>query len=286
MRSFEYFEPASVAEAVGLLSRYEGRAKVLAGGTDLLVDVKSGRYTPECLVSLQAIPELRAIRYDAEDGLRLGPMVTMRALELSAELRQWYPAISQAASDFTHVAIRNLATLGGNLCHGVPSADLAPPLIAYRARVRIAGPKGEREIGLEDFFLGPRKTALGPEEILVEVCLPALSADTRSVNFRFSPRATGLPVIVVSVAASVDSETKVCRDVRIVLGNVAPTVIRAKGAEGMVRGQRVDRELVDRAAVAAHEEARPREGSLRASAWYKKEIVKVFTRRALTEVCC
>lgn len=286
MRSFEYFEPASVAEAVELLSRYKGTAKVLAGGTDLLVDMKSGRYAPECLISLQAIPALQWIRYDVNEGLRLGSMVTMRAMELSAELRQRYPAISQAARDFTHVAIRNVATLGGNLCHGVPSADLAPPLIVYDAKAKVAGPGGEREIPLEDFFLGPRRTVLGADEILVEVRAPVLAADTRSVNLRFSPRATGLPVIVVSAAAAVDSETKRCRDVRVVLGNVAPTVIRAKGAEEMVRGKRVDRVLIDRAAWAAHDESRPRAGSLRASAWYKKEVVRVFTRQALTEVCC
>lgn len=284
MQVIEYFEPASVAEAVGLLSQYKGRAKVIAGGTDLLVDMKSRRYGPQYIISLQAIPGLQSIQYDGKEGLRLGSMVTMRALELSMELRQKYPAISQAATDFTHVAIRNLATLGGNLCHGVPSADLAPPLIAYAARARVAGPGGEREILLEDFFLGPRQTALRAEEILVEVRVPALSADTRSVNFRFSPRATGLPVIVVCVAARVDPETKICRDVRIVLGNVAPSVIRAIGAEELIKGKRVDAELIDRAAQAAHSEARPRAGSLRASAWYKKEVVRVYTRQALTEV--
>lgn len=284
MQVIEYFEPASAAEAVGLLSQYKGRAKVIAGGTDLLVDMKSRRYGPQYIISLQAIPGLQSIQYDGKEGLRLGSMVTMRALELSMELRQRYPAISQAATDFTHVAIRNLATLGGNLCHGVPSADLAPPLIAYAARARVAGPGGEREILLEDFFLGPRQTALRAEEILVEVRVPALSADTRSVNFRFSPRATGLPVIVVCVAARVDPETKICRDVRIVLGNVAPSVIRAIGAEELIKGKRVDAELIDRAAQAAHSEARPRAGSLRASAWYKKEVVRVYTRQALTEV--
>jgi len=284
MQTFEYFEPASVSEAVALLSRYKGKARVIAGGTDLLVEMKSGRHGPEYLISLQGIEALRSIEYDGKEGLRLGSMVTMRALELSTEVGRRYPAICQAASDFTHVAIRNLATLGGNLCEGVPSADLAPPLIAYSARARVASVGGEREIAVEDFFLGPRQTALGVDEILLGVCVPVVPANSRSVNFRFSPRATGLPLIVVSVAATVEAGSKVCGDVRVVLGNVAPTVIRAVGAEGIIRGKRVDGELIDRAAEAAHEAARPRAGSLRASAWYKKEVVKVFVRRALTEV--
>lgn len=284
MRSFDYFEPTSVGEAVDLLSRYKGKAKVLAGGTDLLVDLKGGRYGTDHLISLQSIPGLQTIQYDAREGLKLGSMVTMRALELSTEVRERYPAISQAATYFTHVAIRNLATLGGNLCHGVPSADLAPPLIAYSARAKVAGPGGQREVALEEFFLGPRQTVLGADEILLEVEVAVLPANMRSVNFRFSPRATGLPLIVVSVAAEVDFETKVCHEVRVVLGNVAPVVIRAIGAEEIIRGRRVDLELIERTAQAAHEEARPRAGSLRASAWYKKEVVKVFTRQALAEV--
>lgn len=280
----EYFEPASISEAVDLLGRHKGKAKVIAGGTDLLVDMKGGRSGPEYLISLQAIPGLQSFEYDTKEGLWLGSMVTMRALELSTELGQKYPAISQAATAFTHVAIRNLATLGGNLCHGVPSADLGPPLMAYSAKAKIAGPHGEREIALEDFFLGTRQTALGASEILLGVRVPVLPPNMRSTNFRFSPRATGLPLVVVSVAATVDPTTKTCGDVRVVLGNVAPAVFRAIRAEETIRGKRVDHELIERASRAAHEEARPRAGSLRAAAWYKKEVVKVFTKRALTEV--
>lgn len=284
MEDFEIFEPTSVGEAASLLSRYHGKAKLIAGGTDLLVDMKNGKVNPKCVIDLQAIAALNSVNYNAETGLRLGAMVTMRSLELSPEIRQKYPPIFQAATNFTHVAIRNIATLGGNLCQAVPSADLAPPLIAYSARAKIVSRSKERIIPLEDFFTGLGQTALDAEEILVEIQAPAPPPGARGRNFRYSARATGLPTVVVSVVATMDPDSKTCREIKIVLGNVAPTPIRAFRAEELIRGKKLDQGLINKAAQVTHEEARPRSGSLRASAWYKKEMIMVFVRKAITEV--
>ena len=284
MRDFEYFEPSTVSEATSLLAKYQGKAKVIAGGTDLLVEMKQERISPKYLINVKTIPHLDYINYDAKEGLRIGALTTIRALEKSTELRQRYPVISQTASQFGNIPVRNVATLGGNLCNAVPSADTAPGLIGLSARAKIVGADGERIIPLEDFFTGSGKTALKTGEILVEIQVPVPPANTKGVYLKYAIRGkSDLPVVGIAVVVTLEPKDKVCKDIKIVLGNVAPTPMRACSAEEIIRGKRIDEAIIDSCAQAASDEAHPRPGSIRASAEYKKAMVKVFTKQAIKE---
>lgn len=284
MAELAYFEPTSVAEAVSLLGRYRAEARVLAGGTDLLVQMKQGKTSLRCLIDLATIPGLDNIEYNATTGLKLGARVTIRALERSTLLQEKYPVIAQAAGRLGHIAIRNIATLGGNLCHAVPSAEMAPALVALSARARIAGPDGERTVPLEEFFVAAGRTVLKPTELLVEIQVPVSPTNTRGVYLKYTARATGLPIVGVAVVATVEPKSRTCQDIRIVVSNVAPTVMRARQAEAIIRGKPISPELIEQSARAAAGEANPRPGSVRASAEYKKAMAGVFTRRALTAI--
>lgn len=285
MKDFEYFEPSTISEATSLLSKYGEEAKVIAGGTDLLVEMKRYHLTPKYLINIKTIPGLEYINYNSEQGLSIGALTTIRALEKSAEIRQKYPIISQTASQFGNIAVRNVATLGGNLCNAVPSADTAPGLIGLSAKAKIAGSDGVRVVPLESFFVGLDSTVLKTEEILVELQVSVPAPNTKGVYLKYTVRGKcDLPVVGVAVILTLEPKDRVCRDIKIVLGNVAPTPIRACSAEEIIKGQIVDEAIIDRCAQVASDEAHPRPGSYRASAEYKKAMIKVFTKRAIKEL--
>lgn len=284
MRDFEYFEPSTVSEATSLLARYKEEAKIIAGGTDLLVEMKQDNIRPKYIINIKTIPGLDYIIYDAKEGLRIGALTTIRALEKSSELRRRYPVISQVVSHFGNIPVRNVATLGGNLCNAVPSADTAPALIGLSARARMVGTDRERIIPLEDFFTGLGSTALKTGEMLVEIQVPVPPANTKGVYLKYAIRGkSDLPVVGIAVVVTLEPEDKVCKDIKIVLGNVAPTPMRARSAEEIIRGKRIDEAVINSCAQAASDEAHPRPGSIRASAEYKKAMVKVFTKQAIKE---
>lgn len=280
---FEYLEPATIEEAVSLLTKYNGRAKVIAGGTDLLVPMRQKVIRPDYVVDIINIPGLDYINYDEKQGLRIGALTTIRSLEKSTELNQRYPVISQAASQLGSVAIRNMGTLGGNLCNAAPSAETAPALIGLSAKARIVGPDGERVVPLEDFFTGPGTTVLKTAELLVEIQVPVLPPRTKGVYLKHAIRGTiDLAIVGVAIIATLEPEAKVCEDIKIVLGAVAPTPMRARQAEEIIKGKKIDDALIDKCAQVASDESRPIT-DIRASYWYRKEIVKVFTRQAIKE---
>ncbi len=273
-------EPASVAEALSLLASYGGRARALAGGTDLLVQIRNKAVKLEYVIDISLIPGLGYIRFDDKNGLALGALTTVRSLERSAELQQRYPVLSQAAGQLGSMAIRNVATIGGNLCNAAPSAENAPSLLGLDARVKIIGPESERTMPLEDFFTGPGKTALRPGELLTEIQVPPPAPHTRGVYLKHSIRGS-IDLAITGVAAIVTLDGRVCRDVKIALGAVAPTPLRARKAEEVLRGEKVTPALVEKAAAAAAEQCRPI-SDVRASAEYRREMVRVLTRLALT----
>ncbi len=279
---FNYLEPATIEEAVSLLSKYDGKAKAMAGGTDLLVQIRSKAIKPEYVVDIGCIPGLDYINYDEKQGLRIGALTTIRAIEKSAKLRQIYPAISQAAGLLGSVAIRNVATIGGNLCNAAPSADTAPALIGLSAKATIVGPGGERVVPLEDFFTGPGGTVFKTGELLVEIQVPVPPPDTKGVYLKHSRTAVDLAVVGVAVIMVLEPGG-VCKDIKIVLGAVAPTPLRAKKAEGVLRGGKIESALIEEAAQVAAGEAQPI-SDVRASAEYRREIVKVLTRRAIKQM--
>lgn len=278
---FQYLEPTSIEEAISILSEYDGKAKIIAGGTDLLVQIRNKTIRPEYLVDISRIPKLD---YKEENGgLRIGALTTIRALEKSAELHQRYPVISQAAGQLGSVAIRNMGTLGGNLCNAAPSAETAPALIGLSARAKIVSPDGERVVPLENFFVGPGETVLKKGELLVEIQVPPMLPDTKAVYLKHAIRGT-IDLAIVGVAAIVTLEpgSNICKDVKLVLGAVAPTPMRARQAEEIIRGKKIDDALIDKCAQVASDESRPIT-DVRASQWYRKEMVKVLTRRAIKE---
>ncbi len=288
---FEYLRPKSVQEAISLLREHDGKARVIAGGTDLVVDMRAGmtnqtpKLGPQYVIDLESIPELDYIECDEKQGLRLGALDKIRALEKSSLLHQYYPVISQAAGQLGSVAIRNVATIGGNLCNAVPSAEMPPALIALSAKARIAGFGGDRVIPLEEFFVSSCKTVLNPAELLVEILVPVLPPNTKGVYLKHGKRwgTFDLAIVNVAVVLTLEADNQTCRDVKIVLGAVASTPMRAKKAEAILSGKKIESSLIEKAAQAASEEARPIT-DIRASAAYRAGMVKVFTRRALEQI--
>ena len=291
-KEFAYFAPATLDEALDLLAEHGREARVLAGGTDLLLRLKAGQWQPRCVVNIKRIPGLDEISFDPAGGLRLGTLTTAAELARSEIVRAHYAALAQGAGLMASVQIRNLATVGGNLCNAAPSADLAPPLIALGASALIVGPGGQRHMPLDEFFIGPGQTALEPGELLTAVIAPPPAPGSAAVYLKNSPR-QAMDIAVVGVAVAMtrlrsaapagSPDPAKCGDARIVLGAVAPTPLRARQAEALLQGQEITPERIEEAARAAAQEARPID-DVRASAWYRQRMVEVLTRRGLTQL--
>ncbi len=275
---FEYILPQSLQEACALLAQYGQSAKVLAGGSDLLVKMKDGLLKPPYLVSLKNLDGLKGIRYESGKGVIIGARATHNDVMSNVILKEKYPSVCEAAHSMAAEQIRNIGTIGGNLVNAVPSADMPPILIALDAPARIMGSSRERTIPLEEFFLGPGKTVLENGEILVEIIIPDQPA-TGSNYIKFGLRRAGA-LAVVGVASSVTASEGFCQDVRIVLGAVAPTPIRARQAENVLRGNKIRPELIDEAGKVAGAESKPI-NDIRGSIEYRRNLVDVLTRRSL-----
>ena len=280
MRRFEMAMPGSVDECLTVLAQRGSEAKLVAGGTDLLPQMKNGVTRPGCVVDISRLSELRSIALDASGGLRLGAAVAARQIERDARLAKAFPSLVESAALVGSIQIRNLATVGGNLCNAAPSADMAPPLIALEAEAVIAGPKGRRRVPLASFFEGVRKTVLGPDELLIELVVPAPGPRSGGHYLRHTPRRE-LDIAVVGVASQITLSNGVCGKARISLASVAPTPVRATAAERMLEGQPLTKERVEEAATLAVEAARPISDQ-RGSAEFRKHLVRVLTRRTLT----
>ena len=274
MKRFEYFEPSSLPEAVALLARYQGRAQALAGGTDLLVELKEALRRADCVVNIKKIPGIDRLSFDASDGLHIGALVTARQIETSPVILEKYVSLAQAARELGSIQVRNRATIIGNVCRASPSADTLPPLIADGAEVTIHGADGHRNVPLEEFFTGPGKTVLKHDELVTAIRVPAPPPRTGKVYIKHGRR-KAMELATVGVAVTLNEF-----DTRIVLGAVAPTPIRARRAEALLRDHKIDAARIERAAQGAVQEAQPI-SNVRASAEYRREMVLVLTRRAL-----
>ncbi len=281
MHHFEYHSPANTAEAIALLDRYGSSARVIAGGTDLITALKERWEKPAQVINLNAIPELRYIEYDPERGLRIGSGTTVRAVEISPIVRQFYPVIASAAATLASIQIRNLATVAGNICRASPSADMPPALLVLDAVVHLAGPLGERSLPLCEVFTGPGKTVIAANEILTKISIPAPAAQSGAAYLKHSPR-VAMDLASIGAAAAVTMENGVCTQVRIALGAVAPTPLRVPAAEAVLSGQAPSLALLAQAAQAAAQAAKPI-GDIRASADYRREMVAVLVQRALEQ---
>lgn len=276
----QYLRPRSLTEAVRLLVETGPTARPIAGGTDLVVQMQAGRHWPDVLVDLALVPDLGEIQRMG-DQLLVGAAVTHTALLGSPLVRTLCPVLAEIARQTGSIQIQNAGTVGGNLANASPAADLALGLLALRASVRLVGADGERDLPVEQFFLGPGRTALRPAELLASVAIPERWFGCRS-GFLKVGRRRAHPIAVVGVAAAVLlDDLGRCEDVSVALGAVAPTPVRASNAEQILNGRVPEAALIAEAARAAAAESRPID-DLRASAEYRRDMVEVLTRRVLS----
>ncbi len=279
MPTFEYyFRPETVEEVVSLLMRYGEEAKILAGGTDLLVLMRSRSVVPRCVVDITRLPGLDYIKKEKTDTLKIGALATLRAVELSNLVKEEYPLLNEAVTRMANTQIRNMATVVGNICRASPSADTAPPLLALEASVEISGPDESRIVPLESFFTGPGETVLKPSEMVTEILVPKLRTNTGTAFLRATRVAADLAK--VSVASVVMVEDGTCKVARIALGGVAPTPIRARAAEDLLMGNKLEDRVIEEAASLAVEESKPI-SDVRSTEEYRREICKVLVSRAI-----
>ncbi len=280
---FEYHAPGSVPEAVDLLKRYGEKSAVLAGGTDLLVAMKKREKIVEHLINLKGIEDLKGIIFDEKEGLRIGALTPLRELERSGVLRERFSALWDAVNVMASPQIRTLATIGGNLCSAMPSADTVPPLIALQASILISGTGGERKMDVENFFRGPGVPDLKPNEIVTHVVVPKQPENNGGAYLKLMRRsAMDLAQVGVAVCLSLDSGKKICRQARIALGAAASTPIRAKRAEETLQNREVSQRTAKEAGRIASGEGDPRT-SIRASREYRIAMIGVLTERAILE---
>lgn len=277
MQPFRYEMPRSLDAALSLLA--DPGSTVLAGGTDLLVQLRSGRPSPRALVDVKAVPELRVLELGAQ-GLRLGAAVSCSELSEHESVRHAYPGLMEAAELIGSMQIQSRATVGGNLCNGSPAADTTPALLALGAECLVRGPRGERRVPLEAFLLGPGRTVLGPGELLVEVCVPPPPPGAADAYLRFIPRGEmDIAVVGAGVFVQLGPDGR-CLAARVALGAVAPTAILVPEAAQALVGSRLEASDLERAAAAAGRAGEPISDK-RGPAGYRRRLASVLTRRAL-----
>jgi carbon-monoxide dehydrogenase medium subunit len=285
---FEYHTPSTVREAIAIAGKHNGDAKFIAGGTDLLLAMKKREIMPAHLVSLNGIGELRYLTVLANGkpseeagGLKIGALTTLAQLLASDAVKKDYAPLWDAVDVMASAQIRSLATIGGNLCSAVPSADTAPPLLAMDASIEIVNHSGKRTIPLNEFFNGPRQTTLGHKEILTHILIPKMDSSSGGCYLKLMRRnAMDLALVAVAVCLKLDETKKVCKEARIALGAVAPTPIRVPEAEAMLAGKKIDETRITEAAKIAGMQCHPI-SDIRATLEYRCSMVEVLTKRAI-----
>jgi len=278
----DFLEPVDFSEATALLSEYGDEAKVIAGGTSVVLMLQQKFIAPSVLISLGRVSGWDFVRVEPDD-LHIGALTSLREAELSPVLHQFCPALTHTFRVVGNVRVRNQATLGGNLSAADYAADPPAMLTVLGARVRLLGPEGMREVPLSEFFLGFYTTVLEPTEILSEVIIPTIPETARSAYFKYtSISAEGRPCVAVGALADFEDDGK-CRDLRVAVGAAVETPQRVDSAEEMAHGQALTDELI---AAIADEYARTLDplSDVRGSAWYREEMIRVFVKRAVEEV--
>ncbi|MGH7847844.1 MAG: FAD binding domain-containing protein [Candidatus Binatia bacterium] len=277
----DYFEPKTISEALSLLAKYGEQAKVIAGGTDVLVDMKY-KEEPGCLVNIKRIPGMANIQ---ENGgtIGIGPLVTIRDIETSKLVRERLPLLWESCHQFASLQIRNTATIGGNICRASPSGETLAPLLVLEAKGKLAFSDGEKTEAFSSLFQGPGKTSLGAKGLLTEIAVPYPAAGSGSVYLKHAVRgAMDIAMVGVAVLVTPDAGKNHVQDVRIGLGAVAPTPIRAGKTEALLRGKPLSAALIKEAAAMAAAESSPISDQ-RSSAQNRRWIVEAFTRRGLQQ---
>lgn len=279
MLRFAYQTATTLDQAVTILSGLDAGAKILAGGTDLMPQIKAHVVEPGAVLALGNIPEMQVFEHEADGSLRIGALVKMRRIENDALVKSRFTAVAQGAKLVGSIQIRNLATLGGNICNAAPSADVVPALVAFDGEAVVVGSTGRRSVPLAEFFLGPRRTVLENGELLVEVRLPAPLPNTGSHYLRHTPRME-MDIAVAGSAAAVSLANGRITKARICLASVAPTPVRATSAEAILTDAEPSDDVIRRAAAAAADDCRPI-SDVRGSDEYRRHLVTVLTERSL-----
>ena len=278
----KYFRPQNIPEALKILEEFQGQARLLAGGTDLILQIRKREIEPKVLVDITRIPGLSEIKLE-EGVIRIGALVTHTQVAQSPLLREKALALSEGASQLGSPQIRNVGTVAGNIVSGQPGADTTIPLLALDAKVKVMSKQGERIVPLTEFFLDTGKTVVeSTREIVTEIFFSPQAKDESSVSLRLARRKSlALPILNVSVVVSADAKQKKFNHVKIALGPVAPTPLRAREAEGILTSSPITDGVIKEAARKAAQEANPRTSLLRGSGEYRKEMVKNLVERAI-----
>jgi len=277
IRDFEYFAPKTLKEALTLLDKYQDEGKVIAGGQSLLILMRQGLVAPQYLIDIKGLSELSYIK-DAKEGLKIGALTTHRAIEKSVVIQKKFSVLAEMERRLASIQTRNWGTIGGNLCHADPAGDPAPVLIALNATLSMASLKGERSMPVEDFCLDYFETALEVGELLTEIQLPATPPHTGTAYTKFNVIESDLATVGVAVSITLGAGDGVCQDIRIALGAAAPTPIRAKKAEAVLRGKKITDNLLKEAGEVASTGAEPI-SDIYASEEYRRELVRVLVAR-------
>jgi aerobic carbon-monoxide dehydrogenase medium subunit len=277
----EYFEPRSVSEALSVLAKHGAEAKIIAGGTDVMVDIKF-KEEPGGLVNIKKIPGLSGISENGA-GLRIGPLTTIREIETNTLVRDKLPVLWEASHQFASLQVRNTATIGGNICRASPSGETLAPLLVLDAKAKLAFGDGEKTVPFASFFQGPGKSSTGNTGLLIEIDVPYPPSGSSSVYLKHAVRgAMDIAMVGVAVLMTPDSGKNNIADVRIGLGAVAPTPVRAPKAEALLRGKPLSASLLREAAALAASESSPIDDQ-RSSAEYRRWIVEALTRKGLEQ---
>ncbi len=279
--NFEYLTPATLGEACNLLAELGDGAKVMAGATDLIPPMKDKAISPEYIIDLRNIPDLDYLDYDDKQGLKIGAMTTLRTIEFSKEVKKNNPAVAYASKVVASPQIRAKGTLVGNICNASPSCDNGPNMIAQEATILVQGPNSDRVIKAEDFFTGVKKTSLEPGEIVTGVIIPALAKNQKASYIKHAVR-KAMDLAIIGVAVKLTMDGNKCTDAKIALGAVATTPIRAPQAEEILIGKELTDEIIVKASEAAMNICEPI-SDIRASKEYRKDMIRVFTKRAIKQ---
>ncbi len=284
LASFDYVRPASPQEVTRLLLKSDGQARLFMGGTDVFVRMRDGVIAPKLLIDVKHLPDMTAVTFTKRRGLAVGAAVNMNCLARHSAVIEHYPLLGEALNSVASYQLRTRATMGGNLCNASPAADTAPAALALGAMMVLHSRRGERCVPIGEFFLGPGKTALKPGEFLVRIEIPPAPPGAVGRYMKLGRNAHGdLAIVGVAVLGYPDRKALSGYRFRLALASVAPTPLRVLRAEAILSDAPLTPEVIESAAAAAMEVAKPID-DVRASAGYRKAMVKVLTRRAVSEV--
>ena len=279
MRHFEYFDPRDVDETLSLLNQWKGDAKIIAGGTDLIPLMRDRLVKPNRVIDINKLSELEFIK-ETDEGIEIGALTRLRAIETSPLVRERIPLLAEAAEQVASIQVRNVGTIAGNLVNASPAADMAPSLLVHEAKVRTRRTGGKREIALSSFFTGVKETVLENDELVTDIFVPKMVAHTGGAFLKIGKRSA--LVISTASAASLITLNHGRNNVRVALGSVAPTPVRARGVEDFLESHEITQKTIKEASDLVPNDISPITDH-RSTAEYRKEVSKVLTKRALTK---